>query len=378
MYLSSKNLLASAVLLAAAPAKGQFPSIDVDNLVPQWMPQCFDGQEAVNPFDVVDCIRTNSNPSCVEMSIEESIMGMVQCVNISMSESVASLIESFAAEEVAANARQGDSDSNNPLKDFLQNALGVDMDVEELLNIGRVFVNSTLECLDPYANCVQQTIQEAMETQLNPCINQTLRELVECGRSNQDLCLESCSNVTGTFEQNNPFERLKFESVETCDGIQTNLMNPLCDVVGCCEPCVAKVEALMKCIVNEQLDQVPALGDSNTCEDLFCPVVSQRRQLRPAATTFTNPTRILEETTNPMSGDECLQYSPGLTGDDTKEFSARSAVFLPCVSDSFLGAVKTPTPVDSTQEESSSSSSSGFQAGSLGLVVMVVVAYLVL
>lgn len=347
-------LLASALLLAKANA--QLPAVDMDNLIPQWLPQCFDEQQGGNPFEVVECIRGNSEPSCLEKNFQETMMDVVQCVNISMFDDVTEFFENFNPEEdlPSVTSKQG----GDPLSDLLaglEEIVGIDTDA--LFDLATTFVNSTLECLDPYVECVNQTIHEAMNTQLEPCINQTLQELVDCGRTNGEACVQTCND---TQLESDLLLGLDFMSVQTCQGIQANVMDPLCGVVSCCEPCVAKMEALMQCIVNDQLDQVPAVGQ--TCNSLACPAASQRK-LRPSSN------RVLEKAAQP--DEDCLQYSPGLTGDDGTELSARSAVFMPCVSNSFLSAVQLAATEESVAATTGDSkSAAGVRAvGSIGFVL---------
>ena len=128
------------------------------------------------------------------------------------------------------------------------------------------------------------------------------------------------------------------------------------------------MEALMQCIINQQLDQVPAVGE--TCEALVCPADASERRLGRA---------LAETASTTQHKEDCLQYSPGLTGDDGKELSARSSVFLPCVSNSFLGAVQTTsaTTGDTNNQDDGTTTSAGIRTvASIGWIAVAAFALL--
>jgi len=335
----------------------------VGNLIPEWLPQCFnnDDMDSFDPFSVVGCVEDNTLPSClVGTNLQDIISEVAQCISNSIEDEVAALMEqqqendngsssSSSSGSSTATSRQGGNTLGGILDDIFGNFMGEGGgddgegddqggEGDELLNIGRAFVNATRVCLDPFADCVEETIQQAV-SELSPCINITLTELVQCGRDNSDVCLESCKGTGLVGMNTNPFGDLVLTQVDTCPQIQTNIMDPLCDMVGCCEPCVPKVEALMDCLVNQELDQVPTTGDS--CE-LTCP--STRRRLDGKDSRVPSRKLTVASTT---ASEECLQFAPGLTGDDSKELLARSAVFLPCAYESFRQAIDEPQVVSS-------------------------------
>lgn len=350
--ISRISIVAFVPLLAVTQGQSLEPNFPQDNddlagnLIPEWLPQCFNGVESFDPFGVVECVHGNTLPSClVGTNLQDIVTDVAQCISSSIEDEVAALFDQQDGtnnDQMTATSRQGDTLLNDILHDFLGNLMGEEAD--GLLNVGQAFVNATLDCLDPFANCVEETIQQAMDN-LNPCINTTLAELVQCGQDNSDACLESCNGTQLVDASTNPFGNLVLTQVDTCPQIQSNIMDPLCDIVGCCEVCVPKVEALMECLVNDQLDQVPSTGES--C-DMTCPSPDRRRRLGKEDKPHLPPRNLNAAPTSKVPSEECLQFAPGLTGGDSEELSARSAVFLPCAYDSFRKAMDEPQIVAST------------------------------
>lgn len=81
---------------------------------------------------------------------------------------------------------------------------------------------------------------------------------------------------------------------------------------------------------------------------MACPAAPERRLRRQLQSP--TPVRTLQATTDYERHDnDCLQFAPGLTGGDSAELSARSAVFLECSYDTFLRAIEDPgVPMEST------------------------------
>jgi hypothetical protein len=337
--LLSRNAFAFLLVISAAQVQAQSQN-PIENLIPKWLPQCFTGLESFNPLSIIECIRENAGKTCLErMTFEGTITDIVDCVNTTVTAEVTAMMEG------------ADDTDKNPVESFLSNNLGVNMGGTELMNVGQFFVGSALACIDPYATCVQETIEAAVQDNLDPCLRQTVTDLVECGRTNSETCQETCNKSPDEAEGLGL--SLPALPVSTCASIQTNIMNPMCGVVSCCEPCLEKVEALVECVVNQQLDQVPTLGGQ--CNDLACPVVQKRERRLGQEKTMNSATtdRILLEDNNNV--EKCLEFAPGLTGDDSGELSSRSAIFMPCVSDSFLKAVEEGTATDTVTTATASS-----------------------
>jgi hypothetical protein len=378
MTILRTSFVASTALLAllVSSTQAQFfqmPSLTdgFDNLIPEWLPQCFNGVNTFNPIAVVECVQDQVLPSCLQdaSAMQDTFGGVAECISGSVGDEVTQFFEGLTGDNPLAQAlasRKGGEDNKNDLGDLVDgflSSIGIGEEAEGLFNIGSLFVNSTRTCLDPLVGCVNETIQQAVDT-LNPCLNFSLFELVQCGQQNGDACLESCNatEVQAQFESN-PFE-LAFTEVATCPLIQANIVDPFCTLVGCCEPCVPQVEALMNCVINQQLDQVPIVqGD---CA-LTCP--TERRRLGAAKKTTSSSStssRRVQTIASPNAPDECLQYAPGLTGDDSEELSARSSIFLPCAYNSFAKAMEeTPQVVSNTavDEEETESETNNEQAG---------------
>lgn len=418
----SRQVLAVLLVVAAVSVQGQLnfnfdqllggtDNNDTDvvsNLIPEWLPQCFEGQTTNGAGSIVGCIQENTMPSCMAgMNLQDMMTNVVQCISGSLEEAVTDLMAELNVDTTTGNgtgedvvgdavnglttalSKQGDpssttSDPMSEIGDFFAQLLGGGGDddttgddqmqeqMQSIFSVAEAFVNTTLQCLDPYAACVNETIQQAVAN-LNPCINTTLTALVECGQDNSDACLESCNTTDPMdFVQNNPFEGLIMMSLDTCVDIQQNVMDPFCGIVDCCQECVPQAEALMDCLINEQLDQVPAVADATTGEttycDMACPTAAGRR-LGSSNNKKNNKARTLQTTastnnpghttTSSPEPEVCLQFAPGLTGGDGQELSARSGVFLPCAYDSFRKAILSVSSIsdadvataDATEEE---------------------------
>jgi hypothetical protein len=363
--------------------------------IPEWLPQCFnnnnnDGSINNNPFDVVNCIEDNTLPSCLAtMNLADAINDVLQCVlgSSTIEDAWDTLMEQLGTtigdgmnndngEDGATDSttttvmtsKQGDTSepesSGNPLEEFFSGIFGGfggdnnedgtnndndnDNPMEALMNVALAVVNTTLECLNPYAACINETIQEAIAVNLDPCINSTLTEWITCGQDNAEACLESCNNTEApdTF-LNNPFEGLILMPLDTCVDIQTNVMDPFCGLVDCCQACVPQAEALMDCLVNQQLDLVPSTGaaaeEETTYCDMTCPARRRDRRLggdnQPQYNKEAAPRTLTSASTSSPNPEVCLQFAPGLTGTGSQELAARSGIFLPCAYDSFKLAV---------------------------------------
>jgi hypothetical protein len=128
-------------------------------------------------------------------------------------------------------------------------------------------------CTSTIEPCVNETIQDRLENDVDRCLRNTTRALARCGRDNRlecrDRCMMSSSNNSDSSTSLNPFS---VEMVESCSGIQDNIVTPSCDRVSCCPACLDELEALNECVVNNVLNISFANNnqtDGESC-DLTC------------------------------------------------------------------------------------------------------------
>ena len=284
------------------------------------LPGC---QQARNLFEAAQCIVKNSPAQCFPSSTP---------------------VDVYKCFEREWNDRDQDSSGNN-------NIMGEVMDV-------------ALVCLDPYHECIKNGIDNALQ-QLPPCVQESAMDMATCFLDNPVQCAIGC--LAETWDS--PFDNLNIFDLLSCDGMQENLLQPMCNVVSCCPPCVDPLEAVAECVVNELLD----FGPWGTC-DFECQQEEERRRaaraLRQASSTGDIVTsRTTSTNSNEQDKDEeamqifnkCRSLVPGLwdkTYQPSIQLAARSN-FFDCVMKEALAlysgddeeAVQDSTTADEDEDE---------------------------
>ncbi|CAJ1946050.1 unnamed protein product [Cylindrotheca closterium] len=95
-----------------------------------------------------------------------------------------------------------------------------------------------------------------VDAQLPACISSSLSGFTSCVKSIADGCLDRCMALKDTVTEN-PFESLDIPALATCTGFQTQIMDPVCPLAGCCSECIPKLLEFMTCIVQEAYQVTP-------------------------------------------------------------------------------------------------------------------------
>lgn len=128
-------------------------------------------------------------------------------------------------------------------------------------------------CLSPYVTCIEGEIQKILDS-LPSCLNSTMVNLGNCYYDNGRACNSTCTSEDKPTA--NPYSGVDASTLALCNSFQTDIMDPTCGIVDCCEPCVDEVEAFMNCFVQNALDLKQA--DSNSDCVLSC-AARRRRHL---------------------------------------------------------------------------------------------------
>eukprot|EP00526_Cylindrotheca_closterium_P015912 CAMPEP_0113624600 /NCGR_PEP_ID=MMETSP0017_2-20120614/12686_1 /TAXON_ID=2856 /ORGANISM="Cylindrotheca closterium" /LENGTH=261 /DNA_ID=CAMNT_0000534645 /DNA_START=69 /DNA_END=850 /DNA_ORIENTATION=+ /assembly_acc=CAM_ASM_000147 len=132
-------------------------------------------------------------------------------------------------------------------------------------------------CLSPYASCVEAEIQAILNS-LPTCLNSTVVNLGQCFVDNGATCNTTCTK--DDIPETNPYATVDASTLVTCNAFQTDIMDPTCTIVDCCQPCVDELEAAMNCITQNGLDLKQAPPNANDDCALSCTAASTRgRQL---------------------------------------------------------------------------------------------------
>lgn len=203
-------------------------------------------------------------------------------------------------------------------------------------NIMRDVLDTALDCLDPYHQCLVDQVSDAIEN-LPPCVPQSATDMAQCFIDNVVDCFASCA---GTVWES-PLADLNIFDLFSCNGIERNLLAPVCDIVACCPPCLDPLESVAECIVNDVLD----FGWWGEC-DFECeePTNDRRRRAREStgtvvATTESSSTKSSQEQASQKIVQGCLALTPGLMG-DTSQASASLVArsnFFDCLVQESLG-----------------------------------------
>lgn len=106
-------------------------------------------------------------------------------------------------------------------------------------------------CLQPYLECIQAEVQVILDS-LPECMNTTVTDLGNCYIDNASACNSTCSK--DDIPETNPYENADASSLILCDAFQSDIMDPSCEIVDCCQECITEFEDVMNCIAQDILD----------------------------------------------------------------------------------------------------------------------------
>jgi len=284
-------------------------------LVTGWLPGCFNGDHdsAFSFMGLYACLKDNAESTCFS---EGAFQNLSTCVTTTLGDTFFnSSISSFSLEDLTSFNGGGEQS----MKDIMQ-----------------AFNNATQACLSPFAECINATIQDRIDSLLKPtCLPGNLSAVEQCARDNADTCNSTCT--TAWSDHSTTLETIlggiNSSALDTCSGIQSEIMDPSCQIVTCCEPCVKTYETLMECVANEVLNITEEACDF-TCAAAATSgtrhLLREYKENKDYAVVAHQSHRALDATTNSTLSD-CLQYAPGLTGSDAQELASRSPYFVTCI-----------------------------------------------
>jgi len=135
------------------------------------------------------------------------------------------------------------------------------------------FFNATAACFAPLGDCIMRKIVDAF-AEIPACILESGLALAQCFIDNP-MCASQCTATNWT----SPFDTVSDTNVTSCSTVAAEIMDPMCDLVSCCTPCIDELESLAICAVN----QSSSLSD---CE-LKCTPSSEIRMLKGITDTVT-------------------------------------------------------------------------------------------
>ncbi|KAL3933791.1 MAG: hypothetical protein SGBAC_010244 [Bacillariaceae sp.] len=125
-----------------------------------------------------------------------------------------------------------------------------------------VTITAVQGCFGSYVTCITTEFQEIIDS-LPACMNTTITDLGNCYIDNADTCNSTCSE--SDIPATNPYASASATSILVCQAFQSDIMDPTCDIVDCCEPCIEKFEAFMNCIAQDALSLKTAPPQSDDC-----------------------------------------------------------------------------------------------------------------
>jgi len=159
-----------------------------------------------------------------------------------------------------------DSNSVTAVKTCIQNANS------SATSSGTRVTSEIVNCVEPYVTCITTKFQEIIDS-LPACMNTTITDLGNCYIDNADTCNSTCS--VDDIPMTNPYASASATSILLCRAFQSDIMDPTCAIVDCCQPCISKFETFMNCIAQDALNLKTAPPQSGDCV-LSCP--SRRRR----------------------------------------------------------------------------------------------------
>ena len=108
---------------------------------------------------------------------------------------------------------------------------------------------SDLEALRSCAEATQNLVKDTLAG-IPTCVNSTSRALIQCARENADTCSEACLEAVDDFVPFVPNVLL----LKTCNGIQREIVGPICETVSCCPACTDEYVDFAECLVNDVIE----------------------------------------------------------------------------------------------------------------------------
>jgi hypothetical protein len=330
--------------LAVGTASYANPSDDPTRAFLVWFPECFDDGYSIP--GAVQCIRESIVAECfgdgvspIE-EIQQCVVGKVELPSFLQWEDTDGDgipdIDSITVNTDELSTSQADGSIQESIRSFLES---VKMAVSE--------------CMAPYKDCIETTLKEVAAT-MEPCVNETLANFAACARENAEECKQSCS--ADDLPEEAIFQNLDKSALVSCSSIQESIMDPTCDVIDCCAPCVDEYEAIASCVVVDVLGYPETKINGNSpCVE--CTNRRRRRRRQLVSTTGQRQTtpalreeakRLLEGEAANLIYDQCSTLTPGLTNtSDASTQLAGRATFFECVTDTFYEEVETYTAPES-------------------------------
>ena len=195
-------------------------------------------------------------------------------------------------------------------------------------------LDAAIDCFDPYYDCFVEYVKTAL-TELPTCVRASTRQLGLCLVQNAATCSVDCLATVWIA----PYANLQTSDATLCSSIQNAIVEPLCDWMQCCPPCLVHVEEATECVANEALDRGGGLIFDTEC-DFTCTangdeeggegrrMLGQQQEQRQR-----QEARFLADGDLNQTADEiylaCRALVPGLYGDDLarERLVARSNYF---------------------------------------------------
>lgn len=298
----------------------------------EYLPGC---AQAENFVDAARCAVKFSSPLCFDMSTPKDLYECFQ-------------------DEWEEKKNNQDEESNGE---------GGDSGVVGQNNVMKDVLDAAADCFDPYYDCMVEQVNAAIDN-LPACVRDSTTALANCFIDNVNECAMSCLTGSGSQQWDSPFANLNIWDLFSCRGIGGNVVQPMCDVISCCPPCIDPLEEVAECVVNDLLD----FGFWGTC-DFDCQVKESTRILRAAPATSGTARSYYTTTDTPAEQvyEACRSKVPGLFGsnDPSDQLAARSD-FFDCIMDKSMNlytevvvtdsptmAPTTPAPSAAEGDESS-------------------------
>ena len=284
---SSSQTVVVAALLSVAPTTTMADSVYPRSEWESLLPGC---EQTDNFFDTAQCLIKNSPTQCFDLTTPRD------------------LFDCFTAE-------------------YEWNGFGPETNHTGIV---RDIMDTALDCFDPYHACITERVNAALAG-LPECLRDSSMALAQCMITNVGQCFASCTGATW----DSPFEDLNVFDLFSCQGIEGNLLQPMCNVVECCEPCLEPLADLAECVVNDVLDF--GFFDLDCTFSCDAPTTRKKKQrdLRavPQTTISANAEHVYET---------CRARVPGLFGSNqpSTQLAARSN-FFDCIMEESLGLYKT-------------------------------------
>lgn len=175
---------------------------------------------------ILNCVLENADVPVYDLcSDKETIQEKATCVAENLDPQCVGQQEFFEVQTCLKPYVDGDLPAPETLQDLIRNT----------------------GCFDDIHDCIVARVNAYM-SELPDCVQSTFSAFGACMVENKETCLDTCQGTS--------FPTFDFDPIQllTCNGIQNEIMDPVCGSISCCEPCVDEFEAVSNCIVNDVLD----------------------------------------------------------------------------------------------------------------------------